>query len=117
MATIARASTSPTMQSLDFAITGKVQGVYFRKSTQSRAVELGITGWVANDPMRKDLVIGHTEGEATAMTEMKYWLSKVGSATCRIDSAAFTKEQLIVRRSHATFEVRKLAKPVSSKKK
>ncbi len=29
-------------------VKGKVQGVFFRKYTQRKAVELGITGWVRN---------------------------------------------------------------------
>lgn len=31
-------------------ISGKVQGVYFRVSTQKVAEQLGITGWVCNLP-------------------------------------------------------------------
>ena len=31
-------------------VTGRVQGVFFRVSTQRRAVELGIAGWVRNSP-------------------------------------------------------------------
>ncbi len=29
-------------------VTGKVQGVYFRKYTQDKAQELALTGWVQN---------------------------------------------------------------------
>lgn len=29
-------------------VEGRVQGVFFRESTQRRAVELGLTGWVRN---------------------------------------------------------------------
>ncbi len=31
-------------------VSGKVQGVFFRASTQGRAIELGITGWARNLP-------------------------------------------------------------------
>ena len=31
-----------------FVVTGKVQGVFFRKYTYKKAVELGLTGWVRN---------------------------------------------------------------------
>lgn len=31
-------------------ISGKVQGVWYRKSTQVQAQALGLTGWVQNEP-------------------------------------------------------------------
>ena len=31
-------------------VTGHVQGVFFRDSTQRRAAERGVSGWVANRP-------------------------------------------------------------------
>lgn len=31
-------------------VTGKVQGVFFRASTKDCASELGLQGWVRNDP-------------------------------------------------------------------
>lgn len=102
-------SDPPPVCCFDFRINGKVQGVYFRKSTQAQAVSLGVTGWVANDPVHKDVVIGHAEGSVAAMTEMRRWLSTVGSPTCRIDGAAFTKVATAARaRAFKTFEVRKL---------
>ena len=36
------------LSAVDFEIFGKVQGVYFRKHTKSKAVKLGIKGWVKN---------------------------------------------------------------------
>lgn len=30
-------------------ISGTVQGVFYRKSTHTKAVELGVTGWVSNN--------------------------------------------------------------------
>ena len=38
------------MQSLSIIVTGKVQGVWFRQSTKDKALELGITGEVSNQP-------------------------------------------------------------------
>lgn len=31
-----------------FVVSGRVQGVFFRKSAQARALELELTGWVRN---------------------------------------------------------------------
>ncbi|MDJ0867852.1 MAG: acylphosphatase [Myxococcota bacterium] len=31
-------------------VSGRVQGVFFRDSTQARATELGLAGWVCNRP-------------------------------------------------------------------
>lgn len=35
-------------KAVQILVSGKVQGVFFRISTQEKAVELGITGWVKN---------------------------------------------------------------------
>lgn len=38
------------METLSIIVTGKVQGVWFRQSTKEKALELGITGEVSNQP-------------------------------------------------------------------
>lgn len=38
------------MRRVRLTVTGRVQGVYFRASTEQRARGLGLTGWVRNLP-------------------------------------------------------------------
>ena len=53
-------------------ITGKVQGVFFRKSTHEKAGQLGITGWVRNEP--DGTVLAEIEGSPHAVKQMEVWL-------------------------------------------
>lgn len=55
-----------------FIISGKVQGVFYRDCTRTKARELGITGWVRND------IQGHVEciafGTSEQITLFEAWL-------------------------------------------
>ena len=61
---------------LNVEISGKVQGVFFRKYTHAKAIELGIRGWVQNTPT--GTVIGEAEGPIFAIESFKDWLSTKG---------------------------------------
>ena len=58
-------------------VRGTVQGVYYRASTQSRALELGLTGWVRNEP--RGLADDHAtvtleaQGPAEAVAALVEW--------------------------------------------
>jgi len=52
-------------------IEGRVQGVFFRSSTQDEAVRLGITGWVKN--RRDGKVEAVFEGEKEKVEEIIRW--------------------------------------------
>jgi acylphosphatase len=52
-------------------ISGKVQGVGYRLSTQNEAVKLGLKGWVRNVP--NGSVEAIFEGEQTAIEQMIQW--------------------------------------------
>ncbi|WP_448682439.1 acylphosphatase [Pseudomonas nicosulfuronedens] len=55
-------------------ISGKVQGVYFRQSTQEQAERLDIDGWIRNlEDERVELLI---EGEEDAVRELEKWLAR-----------------------------------------
>ncbi|KMP10480.1 acylphosphatase [Candidatus Nitromaritima sp. SCGC AAA799-C22] len=52
-------------------VHGRVQGVFFRASTQSRAVELSLSGWVCNLP--DGTVEIHAEGEKEDLARFVEW--------------------------------------------
>lgn len=52
-------------------ISGRVQGVLFRSSTEEKAFELGIKGWVRN--LRDGRVEAVFEGEKEKVDEMLGW--------------------------------------------
>jgi acylphosphatase len=55
-------------------ISGRVQGVFFRSNTQSKAKELGLKGWVRNLPDGR--VEAVFEGEEGKVREMIDWCHK-----------------------------------------
>lgn len=55
-----------------FRVTGRVQGVFYRASTQARAQELGLTGWVRNCP--DGSVELEASGDAEALRQLEDWL-------------------------------------------
>lgn len=52
-----------SLKTLEFSVTGRVQGVFFRASCKDAADDLGVTGWVRNNPD------GRVEGSATGRPE------------------------------------------------
>ncbi|XP_073682420.1 acylphosphatase-2 [Garra rufa] len=79
--------------SVGFEVFGNVQGVCFRMYTEAEAQKLGVTGWVKNT--RQGTVVGQVQGNPEKVKEMKYWLSKVGSPSSRIDRTQFSNEKPI----------------------
>ncbi len=73
-------------------VSGRVQGVWFRETTRSRAQELGITGSAVNLPDGTVEVIAC--GEEEALDGLCNWLW-VGSPMSRVDhvSCEFLPEQ------------------------
>ena len=53
-------------------VSGRVQGVFFRASTQEQAETLGITGYAKNLPDRRVEVLAC--GDERALEELKSWL-------------------------------------------
>ncbi|UYM16825.1 acylphosphatase [Endozoicomonas euniceicola] len=70
-------------------IKGRVQGVWYRGSTQKKALELGISGWA------KNLADGRVEvlmcGELSALAELENWLHE-GPPAAQVESVTVSDE-------------------------
>ncbi|MDT0497857.1 acylphosphatase [Algiphilus sp. W345] len=84
-----------------FIVTGRVQGVFFRQSTQQTAQRLGLQGWVRND--LDGSVEGLVAGEAEALEAFRIWLAE-GPPRARVDSVQWQPGIQAV--DSAGFEVR-----------
>ena len=71
------------MQHLIIKVTGKVQGVFFRDSTRSKARELGIRGFVRNE--QDGSVYIEAEGGEDVLNKFTDWCRK-GPELARVDS-------------------------------
>jgi len=60
------------MYRIHVMVSGKVQRVWFRKQTQTKALELGLTGWVKN--LFSNAVELTAEGDMDSLTELTGWL-------------------------------------------
>lgn len=72
------------MRSARYFITGRVQGVFFRASTQTEAQRLGITGWVRNLADGRVEVLAQSEDPA-ALDRLADWL-RHGPPNARVES-------------------------------
>ncbi len=63
-------------------VTGRVQGVAFRWSAQTRALELGVDGWIRN--LADGRVETWVEGPPAAVEAMTAWLRR-GPSLARVD--------------------------------
>ena len=69
-------------EALRINVTGTVQGVGFRYSTQQKASRLGLTGWVRNE--RDGSVEIYCEGSAGKIAALLDWLDAGGPSFSRI---------------------------------
>ncbi len=70
-------------------VEGRVQGVWFRGSTQEKARGLGIGGWVRNLPDGRVEVL--MCGPRAAVAELEQWLHQ-GPRMARVDRITVTEE-------------------------
>ncbi|XP_066468177.1 acylphosphatase-1 isoform X2 [Tiliqua scincoides] len=87
--------------SVDYEVFGKVQGVFFRKHTQTQGKKLGVVGWVQNTDY--GTVQGQIQGPSVQVRQLQEWLWKTGSPKSRIDKAEFRNEKKIVHLEHSDF--------------
>lgn len=83
-------------------VSGRVQGVFFRASTQEAAEKLGLRGWVRN--ARDGSVEMAVEGSRERVEAMLAWCWK-GSTFSRVDDVTVDWEE--PRPAEVAFEVRR----------
>lgn len=79
------------MKTVSIIVTGKVQGVWFRKYTVDKAAALGITGTVKNLP--DDTVYIVATGITEQLTELENWCWQ-GSPKSKVESVIVKEEVL-----------------------
>ena len=87
---------------VSFEVSGRVQGVFFRKHTAEQAKALALVGWVANhaDGCR---VVGEAEGSPASVAAFKAWLATTGSPKSVIERAVFSDERGVAAASAPSF--------------
>lgn len=86
-------------------ISGRVQGVFFRASTQHTANTLGLCGWVRN--RRDGTVEVLVQGEEKQVETMQKWL-QTGPELAKVTNIVCIDEQLSSHHTEA-FEIRATA--------
>jgi acylphosphatase len=73
---------SNTRKHMSIRVHGRVQGVFFRSSTQEKAEELSLTGFVQNEP--DGTVYLEAEGDTEALQMLEAWLH-IGPIRARVE--------------------------------
>ncbi|MGY6745049.1 MAG: acylphosphatase [Cecembia sp.] len=71
-------------------VHGKVQGIFFRKNTQQKALELGLSGWVKNE--EDGTVSVEIEGELHSILAMQSWL-RLGPPNSEVENIEISQGQ------------------------
>ncbi len=78
------------MRRVHVFVDGKVQGVFYRASTQDKAKALGLKGWVRNLPDGRVEYVA--EGPDEAVQELLRW-SEEGPAYARVSGLEVREEE------------------------
>ncbi|GHA63236.1 acylphosphatase [Pontibacter akesuensis] len=74
-------------------VHGKVQGVFFRASTQEKAKALGLTGFVQNEA--DGTVYVEAEGDTEALKQLEQWAHE-GSTKARVEKVEVEEKEGLV---------------------
>ena len=88
------------MKAFKATVSGKVQGVWFRDSTQEEAIKLKVTGWVKNIP--GGMVYLEAEGEENNLKSLERWIH-IGSPNSRVDRVDL--QWIMPTKTYSTFMV------------
>lgn len=92
-------SSTDSRYGLHAIVHGRVQGVFYRLSTQKKAQTLGLTGWVKN--LENGDVELYAFGSAANLKALELWLWQ-GPRLARVDQV---RTNSIATESHETFEI------------
>ena len=81
-------------------VTGRVQGVFYRASTKTKALDLGLKGWVKNEI--DGSVLMEIEGQVSAIQKMVEWCGD-GPIHARVASVEVHDKEA---ENYTSFEVR-----------
>lgn len=81
-------------------VSGRVQGVWYRASTQDKAKELGLVGWAKNLPDGRVEVLAF--GDKDKLLELHAWL-KIGPELAEVAEVTFEE---IPHEKHERFAVK-----------
>jgi len=79
-------------------ISGKVQGVWYRASTATKARELGLTGWVRNLADGKVECLACGEAEKVQALQDWFWQGSPASNVTNVESETVPSEE------HSSFQ-------------
>jgi acylphosphatase len=81
-----------TLYSLEFKVTGRVQGVFFRKHTKQTASGLALKGYVQNNADKS--VHGVVQGDLDKIEEFEKWVCNVGSPKSKIADCSLDRTKI-----------------------
>lgn len=89
------------MRAAEIKVSGKVQGVFFRKYALQKAIALNLCGWVKNLPDGSLQILA--EGTPEKLQQMIEWCH-TGSPNARVDEVIVQPQSIT---GYSNFEIRK----------